>query len=93
MPVDWSIALSIRVSLPVGQQRAAVAAVGAHHERRLLLVLADLVERFLRQVKLTKIGFSWVIVTSAVLSVACTRLPLSTSRAPSRPSIGERMSA
>ena len=43
------------------------------------------------RVKVTRIGFIWVMVTSAVVSLARTRLPGVTGMAPSRPLIGAVM--
>jgi hypothetical protein len=42
-------------------------------------------------VKATLIGSVWVITTSAVVSLAATRLPTSTWRRPTRPLIGARI--
>jgi hypothetical protein len=40
-------------------------------------------------VNVTKIGLIWVTTTTGVAALACTRLPISTSRRPVMPSIGE----
>ena len=48
---------------------------------------------FCGTVKLTKIGFTWVMLTRLVACAAWTRLPISTRRVPVRPSKGARMSA
>ncbi|MCY1439437.1 hypothetical protein D9M71_556730 [compost metagenome] len=43
------------------------------------------------KVKLTVIGWIWVMTTSAVVSLAATRLPTSSWRKPRRPEIGARI--
>ena len=93
VPVVWSIMLSISVSLPSPSSVSPSLASAIDLQRRRSPAAAGSASSsFCGRVKLTKIGLIWVIVTSAVLSVARTKLPISTSRAPSRPSIGARMS-